>query len=342
MARPLIAGWLRDPAFDLTLIFGITALACLMGGIVWIWPAMFVPLLALHTWCFGFDHVIATFTKLVGLPEDRRRNWFLIWVLPPLAFGFVLTMGVLGGVGVLATGYFFYQWFHTTRQSWGVAQHYRRAAGGLAWDPPWLSELTLWSIPVAGVLHRCAEQHERFLFMPLYLPRVPLAVVFVTSAIAAVLVVVFAVTRWLAWRRGELSLPHTLYFSSHLFVFSLAYLVVPDLHAGWLLVNVWHNVQYLAYVWMHNRGRFASGVREDARILSWLCQPGWARGVLYFAGCLLISTPLFAGLYAITNRIDDRLDGRLISMTLVLALAVNLHHYIVDGLIWKRARTLAR
>ena len=59
MQRGDVAGWLKDPAFDLTLIAGVTALACAMGYTAAAVPALFLPLLAFHTWCFGFDHVIA-------------------------------------------------------------------------------------------------------------------------------------------------------------------------------------------------------------------------------------------------------------------------------------------
>jgi hypothetical protein len=331
-------GWLKEPKFDLTLIAGITALACGMGGAVAAVPSLFLPLLTLHTWFFSFDHVISTFTKLAGLPEDRRRNRLLIYALPPLIFALTLTFGQSAGIGALNTIYFFFQWFHTTRQSWGIAQHYRRAAGGLAWDPPWLSEVTLWSLPVVGILHRCHQQPERFLYMRLYLPPVPAVVVAVAGLVSALLTALFVWTRFRAWQRGELALGHTLYVCAHFVVFGVGYLVIDNLHAGWLLVNVWHNVQYLAYVWMHNRARFREGVRADAPMLSWLCQPGVLRGLGYFAACLAISTPLFAAVYALGDRVDTWLDGRIISLSLVFAFAINFHHYIVDGIIWKRAR----
>lgn len=331
-------GWLKDRPFDLTLIVGITVLASAMGFAVALMPSLFLPLLAFHTWCFGFDHVIATFTKLAGAPEDRRRNRFLIWGLPFLMLGATLLIGQTAGLGVLNTTYFLFQWFHTTRQSWGVAQSYRRAAGGLAWDPPWLSEVTLWCIPIVGILHRCQQQPTEFLYMDLYLPKVPQAAVLVATIVAAVLVGYFGWTRLVALRRGQLSLPHTLYMGTHFFVFAVGYLVIDNLMAGWLLVNVWHNVQYLAYVWMHNRRRFDGNVRADARILSWICQPGWQRGVGYFVGCLAISTPLFAAIYFLTGQADQWMGGKLISLTVVVALTVNFHHYIVDGIIWKRGR----
>jgi hypothetical protein len=331
--NPAGSGWLKDPPFDLTLIVGITLVACAMGGAAAVNASLFVPLLAVHTWCFGFDHVIATFTKLAGAPADRRRNRLLIYALPPLVLAATFGLGQASGIGVLNTAYFWFQWFHTTRQSWGIAQHYRRAAGGMPNDPRWLSEVTIWSLPVVGMLHRCHQQPAKFLWMDLHLPRVPGIVVTLAGIAAAVLIVYFFWTR----RRLQ-SGPHTLYVWSHFLVFAVGYLVIDDLHAGWLLVNVWHNVQYLAYVWMHNRARSDSGALRDAPVLSWLCQPGLLRGAGYFAACLVVSTPLFAALYAVGDRLDLWLDGRVISISLVIALAFNFHHYIVDGLIWKRGR----
>jgi hypothetical protein len=331
-------GWLKDRPFDATLILGVTALAFGFGGAAWLSPVLFLPLLAVHTWCFSFDHVIATFTRLAGTPEDRKAYRFLIWGLPLLMLAGTFVAGQLGGVALIATAYYFLQWFHTVRQSWGIAQHYRRAAGGIAADPPWLSELTMWSVPVWGLLSRCAEDYDEFLWMPVALPVVPRAVVGAAGAASLVLLVVFAWTRVSLWRRRALSVPHTVFVCTHFAVFGAAYLAIDDLHAGWLLVNVWHNVQYLAYVWMRNRAKFSQGVRADAPILSWLCQPGVKRGALYFAACLALSTPLFWGIYEVTGGVDKALGGRIVSVSLVFALAVNFHHYLVDALIWRRAR----
>jgi hypothetical protein len=167
--------------------------------------------------------------------------------------------------------------------------------------------------------------------MPLFLPRVPGAVVVVAAVLACVLLAIFF------WRRRQTLLaPHTLYVASHLVVFAVSYLVIDDLQAGWLVVNVWHNVQYLAYVWMHNRERCDRG--HLSGLLGWLCRPGAKRGLFYFAACLIVSTAIFAPLYAASDRLDLWLDGRAISVSLVIALAVNFHHYIVDGLIWRRRR----
>jgi hypothetical protein len=318
-------GWLKDPRFDLALIGGATAVGCAFGGAVALVPALFLPLVTFETWCFSFDHVAATFTRLLALPSDRRRHRFLIWGLPPLALAAVLALGQ-ASLGALNTAYFLFQWFHTTRQSWGIAERYRRA-GSLRADR--FREATLWALPLTGMLARCHQQPEKFFWMRLYLPRAPGLLVWSFGAAAALLVL-----RFFWQRRRALFLPHTLYLTSHFLVFSLGYLVL-DLSSGWLLVNVWHNLQYLLFVWLHHHRRFSSGVHPKARLLSWLSQAG--RAPLYLLACLAVSTPIFWALYYTGDRLDSLFAGRLVSIPLVTAMAINLHHYIVDGLIWRRA-----
>ena len=140
--------WLKDRLFDLSFIFGIAVLATMMSGATVLWPVLFLPMLTAHTWLFGYDHLIATYTKLAGSPEDRARHRPLILFLPPVVFGALLAVSRLSGLTGLYVLYFFGQFFHTVRQSWGIAQQYRHRAGGLPWDSVWLSEVTLWSVPL--------------------------------------------------------------------------------------------------------------------------------------------------------------------------------------------------
>lgn len=334
----LRAAWLKDPVFDLSFLFGITLLAAAMSAATVIAPSLFVPMVTAHIWLFGFDHILATFTKLAGRPSDRAQNRFLLLYLPPLVLLVIFAVGTRFGLGALNTIYFFGQLFHTTRQSWGLAQQYRHKAGGLGWDPAWLSELTLWSVPIWGLLHRCYQHPTEFLYQELWLPRVPLWLVNVAGVFAIALLVWWVITRVVAFRRGELAVGHTLFLMTHFIVFFTSYLAIDDVNSGWLLVNVWHNVQYLAFVWMHNRQRFAHGIATDARFLSWLCQPGYRRAATYYLTCLVIGCAFYYTLFQVGDRLDVWLQGRVLSITLVASLTLNFHHYLVDGIIWKRRR----
>ena len=64
-----------------------------------------------------------------------------------------------------------------------------RQLGGadLPWDPERLSEVTLWSVPLWGFLHRCAQQPEEFLYQRISLPSVPVPVVQAAGLLSAAL-----------------------------------------------------------------------------------------------------------------------------------------------------------
>ena len=335
-----IAAWLHNPVFDLSFIFGILVLASAMSGATVIKPTLFLPMLVAHTWLFGYDHLVATYTKLAGRPADRARNRRLILYVPPLVLVGLYALGWSAGVRGLYALYFGWQLFHTVRQSWGIAQQYRQRAGGLGWDPERLAEATLWSVPLWGLFHRCAQQPEEFLYQPIWLPPMPSAVVQAAGLASGALWLYFVFTRVKAYRRGELPLGHTLYMLSHLVAYLGGYLLIEDIGSGWLLVNVWHNVQYLAFVWLHNRRRFAAGIAPDAPVLSWLSQPGYGRAAIYYLACLAIATPAYYLVLRFAAGADRVLQSSALPTILVLSMTLTVHHYIVDGIIWKRRHNL--
>ena len=333
-------GWLKDGQFDLSFILGITGLAFALAGTALFRPDLFMPLMFADLWLLGYHHVIATYTKLVGSQSDRKQNAFLVYVLLPLVLFSTFAVGVGAGVFVIVTVYFFWQWFHYARQSWGIAQRYRRKAGGLPWDNERLSEVTLWSVPVWGILSRCHQQSGQFLFMDIWMPQIPLVLVNAAGFASAALVAWWVVTRIQAFRRGELALGHTLFVASHLLVFAVGYGFIENINVGWLLVNVWHNAQYVTFVWLYNRQRFAEGIKGDALIVSTLSQPGYLRAAGYYVFCILISTVVYKVMSGVANAAFSNETGVLtVSQFMILfAMTLNFHHYVVDGIIWKRKR----
>lgn len=306
----VVPAWLEAPLFDLILILGVALLASAMSGVTVLWPALFLPVLAAHTWLFGYEHLVATWTRLLGHPAERARHRWLILYVPPLVLLGLYAVGRAYGLAGIYALYFVGQLHHTVRQSWGLAQRYRARAGGLPWDPVWLSEVTVWSVPVWGLLHRCAQQPSEFLFQPFWLPQVPRLSVVIAGLVSGALWLYWAYTRARAYRRGQLALGHTLYMLTHLLIFLVGYVLIEELCSGWLLVNVWHNVQYIVFVWQYNRRRFAAGVAPETRALSWLSQPGRLRAALYFLTSVALAMPLYYLLPRLGRRLR-RLRGLL-------------------------------
>ncbi len=320
----LPAGWLRNPSFDLGFILGIAALAVISGAIVVVEPRLFVPILLADIWLLGYHHVISTFTRLCFDLESFRTHRFLVKWLPLIVLAGVVLLGAGVGLWALASLYLYWQWFHYTRQSWGVSQCYRRKAGGLLDESAWVNRLAFYLLPFWGILHRSHQDPGSFLGLELRVLPVPALAVDIAAGLAILAIAYWGVTRLIAWWQGKLPLAHTLYLLSHYAVFYIGYILIENITFGWLVINIWHNAQYIAFVWHFNNSKFKSGIDPKAKFLSTISQGGklWR----YLLVCLAISTLVYV---AIKSLIAAVVAPILIYQT------INFHHYIVDGLIWK-------
>ena len=327
------SAWLRDPGFDSALLLGGLALAAASAGAIAVEPSLFYPILVVDLWVLGYHHVIATFTRLCfDRVSFRERGWMITRLIPAVA----LVTGLVAwqvGIWIILSIYFYWQWWHYTRQSWGVSRAYRRADPAGLYEDGWLDRAIFYAVPVYGILLRSSENHPHFLGMEMRMLPVPVAVADLAGMVAGALVAVWAVRRLIAAARGRLAAVHTLYMLTHLAIFGTAYVWFRDLTLGWLMINIWHNLQYILFVWMFNNRRFRSGIDPKARFLSYISQSG--RLWLYMVACIAIT----GGVYWGVLRTLDWLFFAGISATVVLYQIVNFHHYIVDGLIWRQGRS---
>jgi len=178
-------------------------------------------------------------------------------------------------------------------------------------------------------MYRSWQGEQKFLGLELFVFAVPDWLMLATAISGASLLVAWIMRRIQAWREGRLARTHTLYMGTHFLVFGFAYILIPDITIGWLLINIWHNGQYILFVWLFNAKRFSNGIDPNARFLSYISQPN--RLWLYMTVCIALTGVLYAGVLSPFNAwLAMGLTG-----TIVLYQIVNFHDYIVDTLIWK-------
>lgn len=325
------AGWLRNRRFDLVFIGAIPLTALAVGSVVTLEPQFLGPIILLNLWVFGYHHVIATYSRLCMDRESLREHAGLLTWLPPVVLVATIAIAFVGGIAGLAAVYLYWQWWHYARQSWGVAQIYRRAAGDLPTGGENFNRLIIFAVPIWGILYRSYQAPETFLTLPVWVVPIPEPVVAAAGAAAVGIFAAWAISRAAIWVEGELPIAHTLYVASHIAMFCVGYLWIEDITTGWLVVNLWHNAQYLAFVWLYNNKRFREGVTTKARLLSTLSQS--ENKSLYFLFFFCITTIVYGAIYSIADPIGA---------TLVLTMAVNFHHYIVDAKIWKARKPAFR
>jgi hypothetical protein len=329
----MTAGWLRSPAFDGALIGGVLALALALGGAAFARPDAFAAILLLDFWLLAYPHVAATFTR-VAIDRGVRAHRFVLFALPPIVLAATASAAWLGGALLLNTVYFYWQTHHYTMQSFGIARAYHRASAARAegGEPKAegardrLTDVVVLAFPIWGVLHRAEQAPAAFYGSPMWWPPMPRAIVSVAAAFAIGALALWTWRELRAERRGV-----TLFVLSHVVITSVSYVAIPDVTRGWLFINIWHNAQYLLFVWAMNARE-----RDRARPFAWLGEPrhAWA----YVAACLGVSSIAYLAL----GRALPRVAWQALPVVMVCHMAINFHHYLVDAVIWRTRRAPSR
>lgn len=333
LANPVVAKsewrWLHAPVFDTAFIAGFLLVGILSIVAIMHQPSLYYPILLADLWLLGYHHHCSTYTRMFFDRESFARSQFLIFGLLPMVAAGVAALAYFVGIWAVFSLYFYWQWFHYARQSWGVARSYRSRDTHAAYEDGWLDQAIFWSLPVVGLVFRSWQGHTKFLGQDIVIFTIPGWALAVATGAMTVLMGIWIVNRMEAWRQGRLAKAHTAYMISHFAVFAIAYIIIPDLTLGWLVVNIWHNGQYIMFVWMFNTRRFRDGVDPRARFLSFISQPRnlW----LYLGFSMAFTAVMFLGVY---DTIDKWLAMGMTGTILVYQIA-NFYHYILDSVIWK-------
>ena len=319
--------WLRSPGFDAFFIGGIALVALASGAIIAARPKLFLMVFFADLWLLGYHHVVSTFTRLCFDRTSFAQHKALVLYLPLAVVAGVILVYLTLGAWALMTVYLYWQWWHYTRQSWGISRAYAAKSRNRPSGNRLLGTIAFWSMPIAGILTVSSRSPEHFLWVPLWTLPVPVWMAETAVALALSAVLLWIVDQLRLARHGRIALPYVLFMLSHFAIYATAYLYFTDLTQGWVVINIWHNAQYIAFVWMFNNRRFAAGVDPQHRFLSVLSQPRhvW----LYLLVCVGISTAF----YTAAARTADALA--LMPYMIVFYQVINFHHYLVDAKIWK-------
>lgn len=321
-------------AFDTALIGGVFGLAMLAAAAMAFAPGLFAPILVLDLWLLGYHHVIATFARVGFEADGMKRYRPLVTWLPVGVVAAVVALALGIGAWTLPTIYLYWQWWHYTRQSYGIAQLYRLKTG----DPRrTLREMmaVVYVLPLAGILHRSHQAPAEFLGMELRVLPVPSELVALFAVLSVGTLLVYAARQAGALRDGSFSLPYNAFLASHLLVFGIAYFCFSIDH-GWLVVNVWHNTQYLLMVWLFNNKQFKDQFLPERALASKLSQR--KNIVLFFGATLALSTVAYLTLGVTLTVVATSA----LPLSLIAYQSINFHHYIVDSFIWKSRRPKVR
>lgn len=322
-------------------------------------------------------HLVSTWTRVYFDPKEWRSRKVATLVVPICIFLTVLSLtwwlsfpvtlfghqfGYLGPRLINSTILYWATW-HFVAQNWGILRIYQRKSGepldalAVQLEKPLLLLIVLFCLS-----HRLYTGPRILFGLEVLYPPLPRALVLGLLAPIAVLAGLL-----LFIRVRDRRLPHAraawvrvaFIAMSFLGFFVPFQLITSDDTSAFAAAACWHGFQYLGMVRHYNRNAWKRGVAPEAKLISWLSQPGWARGFLYW--CLLMA--LAGTVYLVAGTLALLTSGRLpigefpamrlltffppwdfFSWAGIIWVSATLSHYWIDGVIWKlrKAETAQR
>jgi len=347
-SAPRPSPWLFGPGPDL--LFGCGLLYVLAFGLFLVagpelrsaQPSLLFPVLIL---ALGVPHYGATLLRVYERRHERRAYVvFSVWVTLVIGALFLASLRTAALATFLVTLYLTWSPWHYTGQNYGIAVMFLRR-GGVALDPGtkrWLYLSFLLSFALVFLqMHTDAARmsdlpigytsEQGAVFVPLGIPlglALGLAGPLCLAYVAALGVVAFRLRGQAAWRALA---PAALLTVSQLLWFSLPYAlqllrVAPGLDPlSWKFRGHYFTwiaaAHFIQYLWITAYyARQSSGWSGHARFYGKTALAGAAPWTLPF---LLLGPQAFGPLSADAG------------LALLVAATVNIHHFVLDGAIWK-------
>lgn len=301
-------------------------------------PAVLLLLL----WGVLFDgtHVLGTYARTYLAPDAASRSalpgswsWLLIALGPVLAVIDALFLpqmpSLLGHAGWLFRHFlllaYLWAYWHLVRQHYGILVLYERRVQPADLKALRLDAAILWLGCLYPYMRFALSEGYLYSGLPQLLPRVWLptlrAGLDLSCAAVGLGLLLLLARRFVGQRLrpGPRELLLLIVISFHLLVFAL----LDNLLTITATLTIFHNFQYHRVVWQYERGKGRVPMGSLVAYLGW----GVLLGLLWY-GPRVMGVALLA-------------PSLLRNMLLGLGWGVALHHYLVDGRIWRVRRTPA-
>jgi hypothetical protein len=323
-------GWFVSKRVDILFVFGLGALLSAILFAAGHQKGIFLVGAVGFSLLSDLPHVLTTSARIWLDPRERSRYWA----------HYVASFAVVGTVvGVLWFGQWlvpllaiwaYWQVFHVLKQHFGIINLYAAKNGYKG--PRNKTKYALYATCLAPVIFRAAHglrfsEYEvlghrlPFSNLSVPVPPIPSGVVIAGFLCAAVLLMMAVIEQIQLRRAGQRSLPamSVATFVVAALSYNLSYLLVSDLFALILIATTTHSLQYHLINWTRNNTRFARTENPDEKKL--LLARLSTRKAL----------PLYIGFFAGLGVLAGQLDTIIFAVPLIFVL----HHFYMDGALWK-------
>jgi Tfp pilus assembly protein PilF len=321
--------WIFSPAQDLMFVLGTPLL--ILGTFALARRGAWTDGLLTFALALATAHYLPGILRAYGDRTLFRRFRVRLILAPLVLFATSVSFAYLNLHVVLLLALLWGQW-HWMMQIYGFARIYDAKAQPGARTPAWLDRTIclMWFGMCVFVLNQDLPSYVTSFYQSGG-PRIPPDVFtwFIRSwlAVTVVVTVVYVVQTATSIRQGLAPNPLKFVFIAVTFMYlRFTAGVVERPLMGLALFESWHDVQYLAIVWMFNLNRARQTV-EAGPFIRFLFRPRAALVLVYVAACLAFGSLTHA--WALFEH------ERLVRVVVSLVTATGMLHYYMDSFIWR-------
>ena len=307
-------------------------------------------------------HLVATWSRVYFDRREVRERPFALLVMPAIIFvlvalttwqggGFLavihdafadtpLPPHLVPGLGsrLLNSVILYWATWHFVAQNWGILRIYQRKSGEPVTSFATKLERPLLLLVVLFTMaHRIATGPRILFGVEVLYPPLPrewvLTLLLPIGVLTGMLVTARIRERNAPWAKAAW-IRFAFIACSFLGFFVPFQLITSDDTSAFAAAASWHGFQYLGMVRYYHRNTWRAGVDPQARVISWLSQPGWARASLYLAMLLSLAGAVYGVIYALSLVTP----WNFYTWVGIVWVSLTLSHYWMDGVIWKLRR----
>jgi len=289
-------------------------------------------------------HLASTWTRVYMDRREWRTRPIHIFVIPAAIAATVFGLKLQGfeGTRILLSVLLYWATWHFLSQNWGLLRIYQKRSGepdrslALRLEKPVLFLSVAWCL-----LHRLRTGPHALFGVEVYHLRPTLLTL---NGLLAVVALLGGLLIGLRLREPDPERRRSAWLRLGFIACAFIGFYVPfvlmtsvDGTTAFAAAACWHGFQYIGIVRFYHRNAWRGGVHPDARIVSWVSQPGAGRLVLY--GLLLLALAGAGYLVIFTGSYFTRGSSWTIeTWGAATWLSLTFSHYWLDGVIWKLRR----
>jgi hypothetical protein len=277
---------------------------------------------------FANPHLVASYLRAYTDKAETNRYKFYTLLLPLIIFAaiasFIHFLG-LNFIWTIGSLYFYWQWWHHSRQSFGIGRKYQaNLKGSLEQIDFKLNDLAIWSVAICGIALKSTAARDYYEGIPIRTLHLPAIFVQVIIGITLLLCTAFLLRQvWLLLSKQIIQSNFLIHWMIQSFVFICFFGLLPT-DIGIIAASFWHCTQYMSHVRNHQEVKVSNGL---------LAQPFWKaiypkeNWFSYLVFLITISLSLLLVKLGLSSL-------NVLALVFGFSMTITLHHYLLDAVLW--------